>query len=182
MWRGLRIGSRKPALPPVPAHFLLLVAQNAQRGAWLAGAKQYEARFAILGIVTYRVRLIDFATVQQTSCASQTASLVAQGRQLYARRQGGVPNMLVRTYRDRSLSIGHHQDDRKNRGLRIHQAILREQPILLPGTKSRQEKIGRKLTGCRTSRFCCRARGQVRRGGSARKELPSHHALLLTAR
>jgi hypothetical protein len=91
------------------SHLLLLVCQDTQRGAWFARTQQYETSFKILGIVTGGVGLINLATVQQTSCARETTTLVAEGWQFDTSRQGSIPDVLAGADLDDPFSLGQQE-------------------------------------------------------------------------
>lgn len=87
------------------SHFLLLVSQDAESRTRFPSAEQYETGVSILGIVTGRVGLVDLAAIEQTSGAGEASSLMAEGGQLDARGQGGIPNVLVGADGDGALSV-----------------------------------------------------------------------------
>src|SRR2546426_12174402 len=121
-----RVGCRQAVLPAVGSHLLLLVGQDAQRGAGFAGTKQYEAGLPILRIITGRIGLIDLAPVQQASGTGKTSSLLAESGQLETGGEGGVPDVLVGAHLDGLFSAGQQESYHEGRGLGTHVAIVWE--------------------------------------------------------
>lgn len=96
------------------SHLCSLVCADAQVRPRFSGAQQNEACLAIFGEVGSRIGLVDFSAIVfsaviQSSRACQAIPLMAQRWQVNIGGEGCVPNMLVGSYCDRSLAIGHQQ-------------------------------------------------------------------------
>jgi hypothetical protein len=66
----LRIRGRKFLLSSMLAHFMRLMGANAQRCPGFSRAQENESSLAVLGVVAYGIRLIDFPWTLEAGGAS----------------------------------------------------------------------------------------------------------------
>ena len=79
-------------------HRLRLMRSDAEVGAGFAGTQQDEARLPVLGIVLFRIGLIDFTFALQMRGAGEAVALMTQGRQDDSGFESRIPDVFFRAY------------------------------------------------------------------------------------
>lgn len=97
----------------MPPHFNRLVSAEPEVRTRLAGTQQGESSFAVFRKICNGIRLVGFARAFHVGRARKAPTLVAKCRKLYALRVCCVPNVLVRSYANITLSSWRDQSDRE---------------------------------------------------------------------